>query len=62
MLCILRLISQYCDIQEPILDVFADFKIVYVAPMKALVAEIVEKLGKRLKWLGIRVRELTGNT
>lgn len=38
-----------------------DFKIVYVAPMKALAAEIVEKFGKRLAWLGIEVRELTGN-
>lgn len=38
-----------------------DFKIVYVAPMKALAAEITEKLGKRLAWLGIQVRELTGD-
>jgi len=38
-----------------------DFKIVYVAPMKALAAEITEKLGKRLAWLGIKVRELTGD-
>lgn len=38
-----------------------EFKIVYVAPMKALAAEIVEKLGKRLAWLGIQVRELTGD-
>ena len=30
------------------------------APMKALAAEIVRKLGKRLKWLNILVRELTG--
>ena len=30
------------------------------APMKALAAEIVRKLGKRLAWLSIRVRELTG--
>ncbi|KIY73738.1 Sec63-domain-containing protein [Cylindrobasidium torrendii FP15055 ss-10] len=37
------------------------FKIIYVAPMKALVAEIVRKLGKRLKWLSIQVRELTGD-
>jgi len=36
------------------------FKIVYVAPMKALAAEIVGKLAKRLCWLGIEVRELTG--
>lgn len=38
-----------------------DFKIVYVAPMKALAAEVTEKLGKRLAWLGIVVRELTGD-
>ena len=38
-----------------------DFKIIYVAPMKALAAEITEKLGKRLAWLGINVRELTGD-
>ena len=38
-----------------------DFKIVYVAPMKALAAEITEKLGKRLEWLGIHVREFTGD-
>ena len=37
------------------------FKVVYVAPMKALAAEITEKLGKRLAWLGIQVRELTGD-
>ncbi len=38
-----------------------DFKIIYVAPMKALAAEITEKLGRRLAWLGINVRELTGD-
>ncbi|KAH8689942.1 putative DEAD/DEAH box helicase [Talaromyces proteolyticus] len=38
-----------------------DFKVVYVAPMKALAAEVTEKLGKRLAWLGIQVRELTGD-
>lgn len=38
-----------------------DFKIVYVAPMKALAAEITEKLGKRLAWLGIRCHEYTGD-
>ena len=42
--------------------VMADnFKIVYVAPMKALAAEVTDKLGKRLAWLGIQVRELTGD-
>lgn len=39
----------------------ADFKIVYVAPMKALAAEITQKLGSRLAWLGIQVREFTGD-
>ena len=29
--------------------------------MKALAAEIVRKLTKRLQWLAIRVRELTGD-
>lgn len=37
------------------------FKIVYVAPMKALASEMVENFGKRLKPLGISVRELTGD-
>ena len=34
---------------------------VFSAPMKALAAEIVRKLGKRLQWLSVRVRELTGD-
>jgi antiviral helicase SLH1 len=38
-----------------------DFKIIYVAPMKALAAEITDKLGKRFSWLGIKARELTGD-
>lgn len=37
------------------------FKIVYVAPMKALAAEMVGNFGKRLAPLGISVRELTGD-
>ncbi|KAF5387927.1 hypothetical protein D9615_000311 [Tricholomella constricta] len=37
------------------------FKIIYVAPMKALASELVRKLGKRLSWLSIKVRELTGD-
>ncbi|KAG9240989.1 Sec63 Brl domain-containing protein [Calycina marina] len=40
---------------------FEDFKVVYVAPMKALAAEITQKLGSRLTWLGIQVREFTGD-
>ncbi|KAL1410863.1 putative steryl acetyl hydrolase mug81 [Vanrija albida] len=37
------------------------FKVIYVAPMKALAAEITRKFGKKLAWLGIKVRELTGD-
>ncbi|KAG8186270.1 hypothetical protein JTE90_004616 [Oedothorax gibbosus] len=37
------------------------FKIVYVAPMKALAAEMVRNFGKRLKPLGVQVKELTGD-
>lgn len=37
------------------------FKVVYVAPMKALAAEVTEKFGKRLHDLGLRVREFTGD-
>ncbi|KAK8192746.1 putative steryl acetyl hydrolase mug81 [Zalaria obscura] len=51
---------EYPDAQDFAVNL-ADFKIVYVAPMKALAAEVVEKLGKRLAWLGVQVRELTGD-
>ena len=37
------------------------FKIVYVAPMKALVQENVQSFGKRLAPYGINVRELSGD-
>ena len=37
------------------------FKIVYVAPMKALAAEMTANFGKRLAPLGLTVRELTGD-
>ena len=41
---------------------FTPFKIVYVAPMKALAVEIVTKFSSRLKSLGIQVKECTGDT
>jgi hypothetical protein len=37
------------------------FKIVYVAPMKALVQEVVLNFGKRLEKYGMTVRELSGD-
>jgi len=36
-------------------------QIVYVAPMKALAAEMVRNFGQRLAALGITVQELTGD-
>lgn len=57
LLAILQTIGQFSDG-----DVDLDaFKIVYVAPLKALAAEIVAKYAEKLRWLGIRVRELTGD-
>ncbi|PON73250.1 U5 small nuclear ribonucleoprotein 200 kDa helicase [Trema orientale] len=38
-----------------------DYKIVYVAPMKALVAEVVGNLSNRLQDYGVKVRELSGD-
>jgi pre-mRNA-splicing helicase BRR2 len=37
------------------------YEIVYISPMKALAAEIVEKFSLRLKPMGMKVRELTGD-
>jgi len=39
----------------------SQFKIIYVAPMKALAAEVVRKFSSRLNYLGITVAELTGD-
>ncbi|RPD67035.1 Sec63-domain-containing protein [Lentinus tigrinus ALCF2SS1-7] len=66
MLTVLRVIDQHSDRNASSGNMAAavkrdKFKIIYVAPMKALAAEIVRKLGKRLKWLQIQVRELTGD-
>ncbi|KAF3906765.1 hypothetical protein AA313_de0204902 [Arthrobotrys entomopaga] len=38
-----------------------DFKIIYIAPLKALVQEQVGNFGKRLEHYGIKVAELTGD-
>ncbi|KAK1759406.1 activating signal cointegrator 1 complex subunit 3 [Echria macrotheca] len=68
MLTMLHTVAQYLtpnpleDHQATQFAVRSDeFKIVYVAPMKALAAEITEKMGRRLAWLGIRCREFTGD-
>lgn len=36
-------------------------QIIYIAPMKALASEMTASFGRRLKGLGILVRELTGD-
>ncbi|KAJ1650878.1 activating signal cointegrator 1 complex subunit 3, partial [Coemansia sp. RSA 25] len=73
LLTILRTIAQFCspaprDLEwlntssKPKFKVaMSEFKIIYVAPMKALAAEVVEKYQSRLQWLGIQCRELTGD-
>ena len=38
-----------------------NFKVIYIAPMKALVTEIVGNFQKRLTSFGITVKELTGD-
>ncbi|KAI5815505.1 DEAD/DEAH box helicase domain-containing protein [Pyronema omphalodes] len=60
MLTILREIGKHRD---PVSGVIKtdDFKIVYIAPLKALVQEQVGNFGKRLEPYGIKVAELTGD-
>ncbi|KAI6164750.1 Sec63-domain-containing protein [Pisolithus thermaeus] len=66
MLTILRVLDQHRgpsarELPTPSTIDRDSFKIVYVAPMKALASEITHKLSKRLRWLSIQVRELTGD-
>ncbi|EDX12805.1 GD19029 [Drosophila simulans] len=49
-----------CHLEQGIIN-RDEFKIVYIAPMKALAAEMVDNFSKRLKSLQIVVRELTGD-
>ena len=58
MLCILREIGQH--FVGGVLH-REEFKIVYVAPMKALVQEIAKKFNQALMALGVVVKELTGD-
>lgn len=62
MLSVLQCIGRFARISESAIHVDRNaFKIVYVAPMKALVSEVVSKFSKRLAFLGLKVRELTGD-
>ncbi|KAM4695371.1 activating signal cointegrator 1 complex subunit 3 [Discoglossus pictus] len=58
MLTVLHVIRQ--NIQQGVIKK-DEFKIVYVAPMKALAAEMTNYFSKRLEPLGVTVKELTGD-
>jgi len=60
LLCILHEIEKFMNKETMVLD-NPDFKIVYISPMKALAAEIVEKFSSRLNVLKVVVKELTGD-
>lgn len=49
-----------CHLEQGVIN-RDQFKIVYIAPMKALASEMVDNFSKRLKSLQISVRELTGD-
>ncbi|KAF9267488.1 Sec63-domain-containing protein [Marasmius fiardii PR-910] len=61
MLTILNELSKYRDKETGSFDLDS-FKIVYIAPMKALVQEMVGNFTARLKVFGIKVGELTGDS
>jgi len=60
MLTVLNELRRHYDPENGVL-LNADFKIIYVAPMKALASEMVENFARRLSSLGLQVKELTGD-
>ncbi|CAF3701746.1 unnamed protein product [Rotaria sp. Silwood1] len=60
MLTILYELRRHYDTNNGVL-LDTDFKIIYVAPMKALASEMVENFSRRLSSLGLQVKELTGD-
>ena len=60
-LAMLNVLGQYRNPTDGTLDLHA-FKMVYIAPMKALVQEVVKNFRSRLKEYGIVVRELSGDS
>jgi pre-mRNA-splicing helicase BRR2 len=71
MLAVLNILGQYRTVSDTVSDDGANnpekydrnsFKIVYVAPMKALVQEVVKNFSKRLEPYGILVKELSGDS
>jgi len=61
MLTILNEMSKYYDPKTETFDL-PSFKIIYVAPMKALVQEMVGNFTNRLKHYNMKVGELTGDS
>eukprot|EP00834_Sanchytrium_tribonematis_P004560 NODE_232_length_12051_cov_1.040997.p1 type:complete len:1780 gc:universal NODE_232_length_12051_cov_1.040997:10578-5239(-) len=59
LLAMLELVQRYTINGEILKD---EFKIVYVAPLKALVQELVHTFGVKLSPLGLTVNELTGDS
>lgn len=60
MLSVLRTLSNFRNSKGKLL--LNNFKIVYIAPLKALVQEQVREFDRRLSHLGIKVGELTGDS
>jgi len=61
LLTIMRELEKHVDKAKKTLLPDSTFKIVYISPMKALAAEIVEKFSTKLKYLNVQVKELTGD-
>jgi len=59
LLCMLNQLGQH--LKEDGTFALDAFKIVYIAPMKALVQECVQSFGKKLAPFGVSVRELSGD-
>jgi pre-mRNA-splicing helicase BRR2 len=59
LMCMLSVINRYRH-DDGIIDLDS-FKIVYVAPMKALVQEVVQNFSKKLAPFGMNVKELSGD-
>ncbi|KAL0221892.1 hypothetical protein RCL1_001746 [Eukaryota sp. TZLM3-RCL] len=60
LLAMAREIERHFNSEGVLVD--KDFKIVYLAPMKALASEVVQKMTSSLAGLGLKVREVTGDT
>ena len=61
MMAILRELGKHIDEDTGIIRA-DEFKVIYVAPMKSLVQEMVGNFGKRLEPYKLKVGELTGDS